>query len=171
MKVTHSNNSPDNIASFFLDAVRELHGCPVQLITGLDMENGLAASIQCYFRDDADAHRYVASPRNQRIEGWWSFYARNRSAWWQNYFKDLESEGLLDSSSELSMGSLWYCFAEILQNDLDIVREHWNSHTNRKSRHSTVSGRPDSLFFSSRASWCYSKLFVCCPSVRDRLYS
>ena len=62
LKVTHSNNSPDNIASFFLYAVGELHGCPMQLITDLGTENGLAALIQCYFKDDADAHRYVASP-------------------------------------------------------------------------------------------------------------
>ena len=44
------------------------------------------------------------------------------------------------------MGFLWYCFAQILQNDLHIVREHWNSHRIKKSRHNTVSG-PDSLFF------------------------
>ena len=30
--------------------------------------------------------------------------------------------------SSYSMGCLWYCFAQILQNDLHIVREHWNSH-------------------------------------------
>ena len=163
LKVTRSNNSPDNRASFFLDVVRELHGCPVQLITDLGTENGLAASIQCYFRDDADAHRYVASPRNQRIEGWWSFYARNRSAWWRNYFKDLESEGLLDSSSELSLGCLWYCFAQILQNDLDIVREHWNSHRIRKSRHNTVSGRPDSLFFLPEHHGAIANLLYAVP--------
>ena len=147
LKVTRSNNSPDNIATFFLNTVSEMKGCPVQLITDLGTENGLAASIQCYFRDNSDAHRYVASPRNQRIEAWWSFYARNRSSWWRNYFKDLESEGVLDSSSELSMGCIWFCFSQILQEDLNIVKEHWNSHRIRKSRYDTVSGRPDSLFF------------------------
>ena len=67
--------------------------------------------------------------------------------WWRNYFKDLESEGVLDSSSELSMGCIWYCFAHILQEDLDNVREHWNSHRIRKSKQNTVPGQPDSLFF------------------------
>ena len=147
LKVTRSNNSPDNIASFFLDMVNELKGCPIQLITDLGTENGLAASMQCYFRDNSDAHRYVSSPRNQRIEGWWSYYARSRSTWWRNYFKDLESQGVLDSSSELCMGCIWYCFAHILQEDLNNVKEHWNSHRIRKSRHNTVPGRPDSLFF------------------------
>ena len=146
LKVTRSNNSPDNIATYFLDTVNELKGCPAQLITDLGTENGLAASIQCYFRDNPDAHRYVSSTRNQRIEGWWSFYARNRSLWWRNYFKDLESEGVLDSSSELSMECIWYCFSQIIQEDLDIVKEHWNTHRIRKCRYDTVSGRPDSLF-------------------------
>ena len=64
-----SNNSPDNIATYFLNTVKELKGCLKQLITDLGTENGLAASIQCYFHDNADAHRFVTSHRNQRIEG------------------------------------------------------------------------------------------------------
>ena len=44
-------------------------------------------------------------------------------------------------------GCLWYCYALVLKNDLNIVKEHWNSHSIRKSRHNTVSGRPDSLFY------------------------
>lgn len=147
LEVTRSNSSPDNIAAFYLNTVKELKGCPVRLITDLGTENGLAASMQCYFQDNSDAHRYVSSTRNQRIEGWWSFYCRSRSAWWRNFFKDLESEGVIDSSSTLHMECLWYCFAQILQNDLNIVKEHWNSHRIRKSRHNTVSGRPDCLFF------------------------
>ena len=122
---------------YFLNIVQELKGCPVQLITDLGTENGLAASMQCYFLDNPDAHRYVSSPRNQRIEGLWSFYSRNRSMWWRNFFKDLESEGVLDSTSELRMdvcGIVMQQFSRI-QNNLNIVKEHWNSHKIRKSRH------------------------------------
>ena len=50
--------------------------------------------MQCYFHDNPDAHRYVSSPKNQRIEGWWSFYSQNRSMLWRNFFKDVESEGV-----------------------------------------------------------------------------
>lgn len=70
-----------------------------------------------------------------------------QSTQWRSSFKDLESEGVLDSSSELRMECHWYCYASILQNDLNIVIEHWNSYRIRKSRHNTVSGRPDSLFY------------------------
>ena len=68
--VTRSNNSPDNIAQFYLKAVKDFNGCPVTMVTDLGTENGLVAAIQSYFRDNHDAHRYVPSPRNQRIEGW-----------------------------------------------------------------------------------------------------
>ena len=147
LNVTRSNNSPDNIAQYYLNAVGEFNGCPKVLITDMGTENGLAASIQCYFRDELEAHRYVPSTRNQRIEAWWSFFVRNRSSWWRNHFKDMESEGMLDCAAEISMECLWYCFAELIQKDLDFVKEHWNCHRIRKSRHDTRSGRPDSLFF------------------------
>ena len=61
------------------------------------------------------------------------------------------------------MGCLWYCFAQILQSDLDIVREHWNSHRIRKSRHNTVSGRPDSLFFLPEHHGAIANLLYAVP--------
>ena len=74
LEVARSNNSPHKIASYYVRTVSDQGSCPVELITDLGTENGLAASIKTFFRDNPDAHRYAASPRNQRIEGWWSFY-------------------------------------------------------------------------------------------------
>lgn len=65
LEVSRSNNSPENVATYFSKTVKEMEGCPVRLITDLGTENGLAASMQCYFQDNSDAHRYVSSPRNQ----------------------------------------------------------------------------------------------------------
>ena len=45
------------------------------------------------------------------------------------------------------MECLWYCFHQLLQAELDRVKDHWNTHRIRKSRHDTVPGRPDSLYF------------------------
>ena len=56
------------------EIVKELGGCPVEVVTDLGTENSLLASIQSYFQENPDAHQYVPSPRNQRIEGWWSFF-------------------------------------------------------------------------------------------------
>ena len=73
LEVTWSNSSLDIVATYFLNTVRELRGYLRELISDFGTENGLAASLQCYFHDNADAHRYVSSPRNLRMEGWWSF--------------------------------------------------------------------------------------------------
>ena len=147
LNVTRSNNSPDNIAKFYLNVVKEFDGCPVEMITDLGTENGIVAAMQSYFRDNSDSHRYVPSPRNQRIEGWWSFFAKNRSTWWRSFFSDLEARGLIDLSYKLSKECLWYCFSGVLQNDLDTVKEHWNTHRIRKSRYNTVAGRPYPIFY------------------------
>ena len=147
LHVARSNNQPDIIAKFYLDAVEKFGGCPVDLVTDLGTENGTIAAIQAFFRDDPNSHRYVPSPRNQRIEAWWGIFRKSCTTWWINFFKDLVAQGILDLSSELDMECLWFCFAELIQKVLNEVKEHWNTHLIRKSRHDTVSGRPDSLFY------------------------
>ena len=102
------------------------------MITDLGTEIGLAAALQSFFRDNPEAHRFVASPRNQR---------------WRSFFGDLEFHGVVDTSSDKSMERLWYCFNKVLQAELTSVKEHWNAHRIRKSRNNAVTGRPDSLYF------------------------
>ena len=46
-------------------------------------------AIQAFYRDVENAHRFVSSPRNQRIEGYWSFYRQNHSTRWINFLQDL----------------------------------------------------------------------------------
>ena len=77
--------------------------CPVDLVSDLGTENGIMAAAQAFFRDDENSHRYVASPRNQRIESWWAQYSRSSAAWWINFFKDLVGGRQLDTTSELQM--------------------------------------------------------------------
>ena len=36
---------------------------------------------------------------------------------------------------------------DVFQQDLDFVKLHWNTHHIRPSRHDTIPGRPDELFF------------------------
>ena len=47
--VTRSNNLPDNIAAYYLDAVPEHGGCPLELYTDLGTENGIMAGIHSFF--------------------------------------------------------------------------------------------------------------------------
>ena len=45
------------------------------------------------------------------------------------------------------MECLWFCFSGLIQQDLDKVKEHWNSHYIGESRYDTVKGRPSELFY------------------------
>eukprot|EP00112_Aurelia_sp_Birch-Aquarium-sp1_P008937 Seg2.1 transcript_id=Seg2.1/GoldUCD/mRNA.D3Y31 product="hypothetical protein" protein_id=Seg2.1/GoldUCD/D3Y31 len=89
LHVAKSNNNPEIPAIFYLKCVEVHNGCPLKVRTDCGTENGIISAMQCCFHDNAEAHVYGRSPVNQRIEGWRSFYRRNRSTWWINYFKDL----------------------------------------------------------------------------------
>ena len=55
----------------YLNTVTKLLGCTTELGTDLGTESGIVVAIQLYFRENPDSHRYIPSPRNQPIEGWW----------------------------------------------------------------------------------------------------
>ena len=54
---------------------------------------------------------------------------------------------VLDLHNKFHMECLWFCFHGILQVAIDEVKEYWNSHYIRFSRHETVDGVPDILYF------------------------
>ena len=88
------------------------------------------------------AHIYGSSPSNQRIEGWWSW-----SHWWINFFKNLIQQGHLITANMLEAECLWFSFSNLLQKELDEVQHHWNTHYIRRSRHDTLAGRPNELYY------------------------
>lgn len=167
LKVCRTNNNPAVTGQHFLDAVKKYGGCPTLLRSDNGTENVIMAGIQSYFRCDGEddlagvkAHRYGSSHTNQRIECWWSFLRKNRSNWWINFFKDLVEAGHLNTASDLHKECLWYCFAQLLQQDLDFVKQHWNSHYIRKSRFDTIAGRPNELFFLPECSDAHNHIKV-----------
>ncbi len=42
--------------------------------------------------------------------------------------------------------ALWFCFSTLIQNDLDHVKDNWNSHRIRNSGHNTIPGILDELY-------------------------
>ena len=133
------NKNPRCVASYFIKHVKAAHGCPVRVYTDPGTENGLVAGIQCYLRGEgldeyagSKSHKYVSSPKNQRIECQWSHYRKQRLSWWIDFFNDLHKSDILDLTSDLRKKAIWFCFAELLQTDLDKVKEYWNSHRIRK---------------------------------------
>ena len=59
----------------------------------------------------------------------------------------LNESDVFDLTSETHREALWFCFADLLQADLDKVKDYWNSHRIRKSKHATISGVPDMMYF------------------------
>ena len=53
---------------------------------------------------------------------------------------------MLTTGNNLEMECLWFCFSNLIQQDLDEVKDFWNTHYIRRSRHETVAGRPDELY-------------------------
>ena len=154
LEVTRSNNDPAITAGFFLECIKEMSGCPLVLRTDNGSENGNMAAMQAYFRRDENDehsgqkdHRYGSSPSNQRIEAWWSFLKKGKTTWWIDFFKDMVEHGMFDTGNVIHMECLWFCFQEILQEELDKVKVHWNTHRIRNSQYSHVSGVPDVLYF------------------------
>ena len=69
LRVTNFNNSPNHVASYYSEAVLELGGCPVQLVSGLGTKNESAAALQAYFRDNPEAQGYLLRETNALKDG------------------------------------------------------------------------------------------------------
>ena len=154
MEVLRSNKDPQVIAELYVSCVKEIGGCPLRVRTDCGTENVVLAGMQCYLRAHGTdefagekAHIYGSSPSNQRIEAWWSFLRRSCSSWWIDLFQDMSERGILELGNVYHMECLWYCYHKLIQNNMQKLRDHWNTHTIRKSPHETVAGIPDILYF------------------------
>ena len=74
--------------------------------------------------NDLESHIYGTSPHNQRIEAWRSCYRRSRATWWINFFKDMMERSVFTPGNDLEMECLWFCFSNLIQHDLDTVKDH-----------------------------------------------
>ena len=62
----------------------------------------------------------------------------------------------------------WFCFHGVLQEDLNNVRNHWNTHRIRPSRYGTVPGVPDVLYYLPQHSGSFDcKISVSAEKVRE----
>ena len=154
LELVRSNNDPKTTAQLYLSAVSLSGGCPMIVRSDCGTENVTIAAMQSFLRADGNdpfagnrSHIYGSSHSNQRIEGWWSFLRRNRTSWWMDFFKDMVASNVLILGNEFHMQCVWFCFSQIIQCDLDKVRDHWNSHYIRKSRFDTIAGVPDILYW------------------------
>ena len=149
LNVCRSNNDSIIPAHFFVSSLEEDKICPNILKTDCDTENGIMASLQSLLHNNVNAHRYGTSQANQRIENLWSHYKRTYTTWIIDYFKDMVNTDALRLGDHFQMECTWFTYSGLLQSELDRMREEWNTHTIRKSRHAKVCGIPDEMYYLS----------------------
>ena len=121
--------------------------CPQYLRTDCGAENGIIADIQCFFLMSENTHRYGTSVSNQRIENWWSHMRKGFTNWLIEFLKALVNENIFIPGNQTHLECSWFFFSSLLQTELDEFSCHWNSHYIRQSRHGSVAGIPDVLFY------------------------
>ena len=110
-----------------------------------------------------DAHKYGSSPSNQRIENWWSHLRKDITTWVTEFFKDLVNGRILIPRNHIHLECSWFVFSPLLQKELHEFSYYWNSPFIRRSRHDSVSGIPDVLFYlpeESGYSFFYFFLYI-----------
>ena len=55
--------------------------------------------------------------------------------------------GEFNLGNTLHMERAWYTFSPLLQYELDQLKLQWNTHYIKRTRHDTIPGMPDELFF------------------------
>ena len=71
--------------------------------------------------------RIIISPQNQRIELYWSLFQLDRWGWWRRFFQDFVDLVLLNTDDPFALECIHYCFMGIIREELNSVKEEWNS--------------------------------------------
>ncbi|VDI63883.1 Hypothetical predicted protein [Mytilus galloprovincialis] len=89
------------------------------------------------------------SVANQRIERLWGTLKTSFTQFWRNRFQDFQDTGLLNVSCPVHKECVRFCFLSVIQHQLDMFAENWNSHRIRRQRAEVVtpSGIPNMLYY------------------------
>ena len=159
LRLCRSNKDPKVVCSVFMKALQKIKGAPRKVVGDRGTENVYVAAAQRFFRrshTDASAgfysFRYGKSVSNQRIEAWWAMLRRSCTGWWINFFRDLIEQGMIDITDPIHVECVRFCFAAILQKELNQMKTTWNNHRIRRSVNSNQQhrppGRPNILYFA-----------------------
>ena len=155
LKACDSNKKPSYVSRFYLDYVRAINGVPVVVYADRGTENSLLRDLQYALRwnhqdrfQGLSSFLYGSSTRNTRIERFWKDLKNMCGFYWINFFKELADLGILDTSDDIHMECVRYCFLPLIDSDLQRVVQHWNQHRIRPSRNAEVpAGIPDVLYY------------------------
>ncbi len=152
LEACSSNKDPYIVCQFFVKCVRQQGGIPYFVRSDRGTENRNIELLQTILhRDQERTHLpflYGSSPSNQRIECWWSIFPLYSMQRWINHFRQMESVGIIDTSSNLHIECIRFLYMELLKNDLNLTMTHWNTHYLRRSRNSvSPHGKPDIMYY------------------------
>ena len=155
LHVGKSNNNPEIIGLYFVQALLKHEAVPCILRTDRGTENVHLEKIQKFLRRDGtdmlaaeNSFVYGRSTSNQRIEAWWAVLRRQCITFWINMFKDMTTLGLINMQDPLHVHCLRFCFMEVIAQEIDRVAKDWNVHHIQSRRGSgNVAGKPDKMYY------------------------
>lgn len=155
LKACNSNKKPEYVARFYMNYIQEINGVPCIVYGDRGTENSMVRDLQFalrwYHRDPfqgISSFIYGSSSRNTRIERFWRDLRGMCGQYWMDLFKAMADQGMLDTSDNIHMECVRYCFMSFISKDLQDTVQHWNEHRIRRSRnlHGPF-GKPDVLYF------------------------
>jgi len=147
LDVSSSNKRPELVARHYLDAIKYLNGIPDRLVADDGTEHALVEPIHLHLRNEINTFSIVTSPRNQRIESYWSKLRNDRLGWWKIFLQDLVDLNLYDTTDGVQIDIARFCFMRLIRSELKQVAEDWNQHIISKSINGGPRGRPDTMYF------------------------
>lgn len=155
LQVASTNKDPNVVSYYFLKALRKFQCIPAIVRTDKGTENPGVEALQIALRmdhDDSEAgyNSYVKgrSVHNQRIERSWGLVRNLCLDYWINLFKDMSENNEIIDQNEVFFECLRYCFGELIQGDLDLIRIQWNRHAIRKQNsEDIIPGKPNCLYY------------------------
>lgn len=156
LRVSKTNNDPDVIGSYYLDAIRKYGFLPTLMRTDRGTEATLMEDFHMALRSKhndefAGIKSFLRgkSTRNQRIESYWRQFRQHMGDFYIQMFKKMEENRLFEVENPLHVTCLRYCFGNLIQEDMELSRKEWNEHRVRKQNNRGVlGGIPNELFNS-----------------------
>ena len=153
LEVGPTNKMPEVVAKYYLDTVKKVGGIPNKIKADDGTEHALIEPIHVSLRnieadDDESIESFsiITSPRNQRIEAYWSILQRDRIGWWRRFFLELSDLDLFSNEDPVIVDCIRFCFMHLVRKDLQSVLEDWNTHIiSGARRNNGQRGRPDSM--------------------------
>ena len=95
---------------------------------------------------------YGRSVSNERIEAWWGTLRHQGIQWWIYFFKDMKDSNEFNEYNPFHIECLKFCFATLIQAELDRIAAHWNLHSIRVQKNTDIpNGKPDLMYFVPEA--------------------